>query len=55
MVPFGLIGVSRREVGDRPIEVLALAEVGGDLHAVAGAGVGTGQRPAAEAGIDYQP
>jgi hypothetical protein len=35
MVPFGLIGVSLREVGDRAVEALALAQVGGDLHPVA--------------------
>src|SRR5215211_4312111 len=54
MVPFGLVGISFREVGYRAIEALALAEVAGDLHAVPGAGVRPGQRPAAEAGIDDQ-
>ena len=47
MVPFGLVGVGLGEVGDHDIEALALAEVCGDLHAVAGAGVRPGQRPAA--------
>jgi hypothetical protein len=54
VVPFGLVGVSFREVRDRPVEALALAEVAGDLHAVAGAGVRPGQRPATQAGIDKQ-
>ncbi len=35
MVPFGLVGVGLGEVGDRPIETLALAEGARDLHAVA--------------------
>src|SRR5829696_9568642 len=47
MVPFGLVGVFLCEVGYRAIEALALAEVAGDRHAVARAGVRTGQRPAA--------
>src|SRR5215213_6887466 len=54
MVPFGLIGVFLCEVGYRAIEALALAEVAGDRHAVAGAGVRPSQRPAAEERIDYQ-
>ena len=54
MVPFGLVGVSFREVGDRPVEALAVAEVAGDLQAVAGAGVRPGQRAATQAGIDNQ-
>src|SRR5215207_7687669 len=54
MVPFGLVGISFREIGYRAIEALALAEVAGDLHAVAGAGVRTGQRPAAELSIEDQ-
>ena len=35
MVPLGLVGVGLREVADRSIEALALAEVGPDLHALA--------------------
>ena len=35
MVPFGLVSVGLREVGYRPVEALALAQVGGDLHPVA--------------------
>src|SRR5215207_6952216 len=54
VVPFGLVGVCLCEVGDRHIEALALAQVGRDPHAVAGAGVRTGQRPAAEARIKGQ-
>src|SRR5215217_6996750 len=54
MVPFGLVGISFSEIGYRAIEALALAEVAGDPHAVAGAGVRPGQRPAAEACIDDQ-
>src|SRR5215212_4800299 len=54
MVHFDLVGVNLREVGDRPVEALALAQVGGDLHAVAGAGGRPGQRPAAEARIQGQ-
>ena len=42
MVPFGLVGVGHGEVRDRMLETLTLAEVCGDLHAVAGAGVRTG-------------
>src|SRR5829696_4032943 len=51
MVPLGLVGVGLRKGGDRRVEALALAEVRRDLHSVAGAGVRTGQRPAAEACI----
>src|SRR5918994_2135550 len=54
MVPFGLVGVAFRKVRDRTVEAVALAEVGGDLYAVAGAGVRPCQRPAAQAGIDDQ-
>jgi hypothetical protein len=54
MVPFDLVGVGPRKVGDRPVEALALAQVSGNLHAVAGAGVRTGQRLAAEARIQGQ-
>ena len=35
MVPFGLVSVGLREVVYRPVEALALAQVGGDLHPVA--------------------
>jgi hypothetical protein len=55
VVSLGLVGVGLCEVGDRLIEALALAQVGGDLNAITRAGVRPGQRPAAEAGIDYQP
>src|SRR5215218_5531714 len=34
VVPFGLIGVGLRKVGDRPVEALALAQVGCDLNAI---------------------
>src|SRR5215217_4343616 len=54
MVLFGLVGISFREVGYRAIEALALAEVAGDLHAVAGADVRPRQGPAAEVRIDDQ-
>jgi hypothetical protein len=54
MVSFGLVGVGFREVGDRPIEALALAQVGGDLHTVSGTGMRTGQRPAADPCIKGQ-
>src|SRR5215213_134874 len=47
VVPFGLVGVFLCEVGDRHIEAFTLAQVRGDRHAVARAGVRTGQRPAA--------
>ena len=50
MVSLGLVGVGLREVGNSLIEALALAQVGGDLNAVAGAGVRPGKRPAAERG-----
>src|SRR5215217_538978 len=52
VVSFGLVGVAFREIGYRPIEALALAEVARNLHAVAGAGVRAGQRPAADAGVE---
>jgi hypothetical protein len=52
VVPFGLVGIGLGEVGYRAIEGLALAQVGGDPHAVAGAGVRPGQRPAAELSIE---
>ena len=35
MVLFGLVGVGLRKVGDRSVEALALAQVGGDLYTVA--------------------
>ena len=44
MVLFGLVGIGFREVGYRRVEALALAQVAGDPHAVAGAGVRPGQR-----------
>src|SRR5215217_185932 len=54
VVPLGLVGVGLRKVGYRAIEALALAQVGGDLHAVTGAGVRPGQRPAAQRCIEGQ-
>src|ERR671916_128054 len=47
VVPFGLVGVALREVGDHRLEPLALTEVGCDLHAVSGAGMRAGKHPAA--------
>src|ERR671920_1214796 len=54
MVSLGLVGIGLPEVGDSVIEPLALAEIGSDLHAVTGAGVGPGQRPAADPGVQGQ-
>src|SRR5918997_1953883 len=47
VVPFGLVGVALREVGDHRLEPLALTEVSCDLHAVSGAGMRAGKHPAA--------
>src|SRR5215207_6177576 len=52
VVSFDLVCVGHREVDDGSVEALALAEVSRDLHAVAGAGVRAGQRPAADACIN---
>jgi hypothetical protein len=41
------IGVGGGELGDRPVESVALAEVGGDRNAVAGPSVRARQRPPA--------
>ena len=44
VVEVGLVGVQLGEVGDRVVEAVALAEVRGDRDAIAGAGMGAGQR-----------
>src|SRR5262245_36709344 len=48
VVAFVLVGVAGGELGDGPVEQVALAEVGGDGDPVAPAGVRPGQRRPAE-------
>jgi hypothetical protein len=52
VVPFVLVGVCGGEVGDRPFEGIAAAEVGRDRDPVAPAGVRPGQCRGAKARID---
>jgi len=54
VVAFVLVGVGFGEVGDRLVECAGAAEVGGQRHPVAGAGVRPGQSPSAQAGVDPQ-
>jgi hypothetical protein len=49
VVPLVLIGLGLRELGHRSIKGVAAAEVRGTGDAVAGAGVGPGERGGAEA------
>lgn len=51
MIPFSLIGTSFGEIGDHTIETLASTQIRRDLYTVAGAGVRSGQRPAADGRI----
>ena len=53
-VGLGPVGVGLGEARDRPVEGVALAEVGRERDAVPGAGVGPGQRPAARARVALQ-
>src|SRR4051794_5553628 len=53
-VPLVLLRVALGEVGDRPVERVVFAEVGGDRDGVAGAGMGARQRPSAEACVVLQ-
>ena len=48
------IGVRDGEIGDRTVEDVALAEVRRDRNPVAGASVGTRERPAAHSGEDLE-
>ena len=48
MIQLVLVGVALGEVGDRPVEPVALTEVGGDGDGVAGSGVGPSQGPSAD-------
>src|SRR5215813_7112224 len=52
VVEFVLVGVFLGEVGDRLVEFVRAAEVGGQGDAVAGAGVGPGEGPPAHLGVD---
>src|SRR5690348_13186994 len=52
VVALVLVGVGLREVGQRPVQPRALAEVGRDRDRVPGAGVRLGQGPPAQAGVD---
>ena len=54
MVSLGLVSISLPEVGHSVIEPLALAEIGSDLHAVTGAGMRPGQRPATDPRVHSQ-
>jgi hypothetical protein len=49
VIPFGLIAISFGEIGDHTIETLASTQIRRDLYTIAGAGVRSGQRPAAYA------
>jgi hypothetical protein len=51
VIPFGLIAISFGEIGDHTIETLASTQIRRDLYTIAGAGVRSGQRPAAYARI----
>src|SRR5580698_957716 len=50
-----LVGVTLREVGDRLVERVAGAQVGGDGDWVAGTGVGASHGPPADAGVEGEP
>jgi hypothetical protein len=54
LVAFVLVGVRGGEPGDGLIEDVGPAEVGGDRDPVTGAGVRTGQRPAAQFPVHAQ-
>src|SRR5215469_7401401 len=51
VVALVLVGVFLGEIGDRLVEFVGAAEVGGQGDAVAGAGVGPGQAPPAQPGV----
>jgi hypothetical protein len=51
VISFDLIGTSFGEIGGHTIETLASIQIRRDLYTVAGAGVRSGQRPAADARI----
>ena len=53
-IPLGLVGVGDGECRDRLVELVAVAELGGDRHRIAGAGVSARQGAAAERGIKRQ-
>ena len=55
MVPCRLIAIGEGELRHGLIEGIALAKVAADRGAVAGFGVGPGQRPAAELGVAGRP
>ena len=52
VVALVLVGVGGGEVGDGPVEGVAVAQVGGDGDPVAGAGVGAGQGRSADPGVE---
>ena len=52
VVALVLVGVRDGEVGDRPVERVALTQVGGDRDPVAPARVRAGEGRAAEAGVE---
>jgi hypothetical protein len=54
VVPFVLVGVGLREVCDRAVEAVALAQVAGDLYPVSRTGVRPRKRLTAQAGVDDQ-
>jgi hypothetical protein len=54
VVALVLVRVDLGELGERAVEPVARAEVGGDRLAVAGAGVGAGERPAAHLAVVAQ-
>jgi hypothetical protein len=54
VVALVLVGVAPGEVGNRLVEGAALAQVGGDRDRIAGAGVGPGQGPPADPGVDTE-
>ena len=55
MVALVLVGVGLGELGHRAIEARSRSEVTGDGDAIAGAGMGAGERPSAQVAVDLQP
>src|SRR4051812_11125631 len=52
VVALVLVGVGLGELGDGAVEGVVGAEVGGDGDAIAGAGMGAGERGGAHVGVD---
>src|SRR5512133_404566 len=54
MIQLVLVGVTPGEVGDRPVEPVAAAQVPGDRDGIAGSGMGSDQGPAADAVVEAE-